>query len=165
MDQAVHYPDPSKSSYNLRKREMKRRTFFKLLALAVGGLLLSFLGLDFRRVVRMILQKDTQQMSFTDAGVIDKFLTEAEAELFWNQFSTAKKIFICIQHYFHVVGIPVPYHAKYLQYRSTITGHFLLSTDLFLSGSNVTRTLKYQGFFNPYKGACANPFSNLRMPA
>jgi len=143
---------------------MKRRTFFKALFLAIGGLLLGLFVLDFRRVVKMILQKDTALLSFADPDIIEKFLEEADQEQFWKQFSTTKKMFICFQHFFHMVGIPIPYHAKYLQYRSTITGHFLFSTDLFSNVGDVKRRLQYRGFFNPYKAPCANPFSNLRMP-
>lgn len=142
---------------------MKRRTFFKLLFLAVGGVVLGLFVLDFRRVVRMILKKDTELLSFLDPDVIERFLADADREQFWKQFPTAKKVFICFQHFFHLAGIPLPYHAKYLQYRSTITGHFLFSTDLFSNMSDVKRPLKYRGFFNPYKAPCANPFSNLRM--
>lgn len=144
---------------------MKRRTFFKVLFLAIGGLLLGLFVLDFRRVVKMILQKDTALLSFEDQDIIEKFLVEADHEEFWKQFSTAKKMFICFQHFFHLAGIPIPYHAKYLQYRSSITGHFLFSTDLFSNVGDVKRRLKYRGFFNPYKAPCANPFSNLRMSA
>jgi hypothetical protein len=143
---------------------MKRRTFFKVLSLGIGGLLLGLFVFDFRRVVKMILQKDTALLSFTDPDIIEKFLADADQEQFWKQFSTAKRMFICFQHFFHLAGIPIPYHAKYLQYRSTITGHFLFSTDLFSNGTDVKRPLIYQGFFNPYKAPCANPFSNLRMP-
>ena len=144
---------------------MKRRTFFRVALLGFGGLLLGLFGLNFRGVAKKILLNDTEELEFTKEDPIDRFMMEADKERFWNQFSFTKKIFICVQHYFHVVGIPIPYHSKYLQFRSVITGHFLLSTDLFQNYREVNRPVTYRGFFNPYKAPCANPFSNLRMPA
>jgi hypothetical protein len=145
---------------------MKRRTFFRITLAGVAAIGLGIFGLNFTRVARNILLKDTSDLNFKEHDLVERFMKEAEAERFWKQFSLVKRIFICVQHYFHVVGIPIPYRYKYLQYRSIITGHFLLSTDLFQNyGDVLNKEVTYRGFFNPYKAPCANPFSNLRMPA
>jgi len=143
---------------------MKRRSFIKLMIVAAGGALLAWYIADFKRVVKGVLRKDTAEFSFNDEDVLERFLKDADEEQFWNIFSTPKRIFFCVQHFFLAAGIRLPYHGKYLQYRSVITGQFLFSTDLFLSeAARQTRTLRYLGFFNPYKAPCANPFSNLRQ--
>ncbi|MEX1239411.1 MAG: hypothetical protein WEB30_06825 [Cyclobacteriaceae bacterium] len=145
---------------------MKRRSFIGL-SIAAGGALLAWYVLDFKRIVTSILRKDTENFSFAGKDIediVETFLMDADKEQFWNIFSTSKRIFIGVQHFFHGIGIQLPYHRKYLQYRSAITGQFLFSTDLFLNASDgENKTLHYRGFFNPYKNACGNPFSNLRI--
>lgn len=140
---------------------MRRRVFIKIAMVTVAGATVGFFVFDFKRVVRMILAEDTEHLNLANSNSVEQFLQEAEREYFWSQFSATKRVFICGQHLLYRLGIPFPYQYKYFQYRSVITGQFLLSTDLFLKGSSLKEPISYITFFNPYKRACASPFSNL----
>ncbi len=143
---------------------MNRRTFIKI---GIVTNILVWTGLyvlDFRWAVKRMLLDDTATLKI-DRKAIDKFIMEADHEQFWRQFSLPKKMFIAIHHAVSIIGIKLPYHEKYVQYRNVITGQFLLSTDLFFSRYNRGKKIKYLGFMNPYKTGCSNPFSNLRRPA
>jgi hypothetical protein len=139
--------------------KMNRTTFIKVSVLLAIGTMLAAYVLNFKRAVRSILQKDSEKLSFREQDIIDRFMSDADREDYWRQFSTAKKMFICIEHFFYSFGIRAPYYSKYLQYRSQITGQFLLSTSLFTGVADVSEPLVYTRFFNQYKQPCSNPFS------
>ena len=142
---------------------MNRRSFIKI-GIITNILVWSGLYvLDFKWAVKRMLLADIAQLHIEEKAV-DRFLIEAEREMFWREFSFFKKLFISIQHAASSVGIRLPYYEKYIQYRNVITGHFLFSTDLFAGKHINGRKIKYLGFMNPYKTACTNPFSNLRRP-
>ncbi|HEY9049718.1 MAG TPA: hypothetical protein VIN08_27660 [Ohtaekwangia sp.] len=141
---------------------MNRRSFIRLSLLAIPAAIAAYLLLNFDKVVKRILIADTQSLKVPDEA-IDRFLNEAKREHFWNKFSFSKKMFICVQHFFSSLGIKLKYHTKYVQYRSMITGQFLLSTDFFLNKMDPSKDVTYIGFFNPYKTGCSNPFSSLRF--
>ncbi len=48
---------------------------------------------------------------------------------------------------------------------SSLVEKYLLSTDFFLNKMDESRTVKYAGYYNPYKSPCTNPFSSLYYPA
>ncbi|HEY9007939.1 hypothetical protein [Ohtaekwangia sp.] len=141
---------------------MKRRTFIRLSLLAIPAAIGAYFLLSFDKVLRRILKADTSELNLEE-GAIDRFLQDAKREHFWNKFSLSKKMFICVQHFFSSLGIKLQYHTKYRQYRSVITGQFLLSTDFFLNKMDTTQRITYIGFFNPYKTGCSNPFSSIRF--
>ncbi|GAC1629521.1 MAG: hypothetical protein NVS9B10_20790 [Nevskia sp.] len=39
-----------------------------------------------------------------------------------------------------------------------ILTYYLLSSDFFLNNADESRTVQYLGFYDPYRGACLNPF-------
>lgn len=45
-----------------------------------------------------------------------------------------------------------------------LVSSYLLSTDFFQHNMDESRVLKYVGLYNPYKRACAHPFSHLQRP-
>lgn len=143
---------------------MNRRSFIKIGIMLNLMVWLGLYFLDFKWTVRRMLKKDTERLGL-GKNVIEKFLLEADRENFWSQFSVPKKAFISLQHNLSSWGLRLPYHDKYVQYRNVITGHFLLSTDLFTAPYTEGRKVKYTGFMNPYRTGCSNPFSNLRMTA
>jgi len=138
---------------------MKRRKFIKV-GIALSGIgLLSYLMLpNFRDAVKRILDDESKNLKI-DAGAIAQFIHDASVELFWLKFSLSKKVLITIHTYGGFLKGLLPYRNKYLLYRSQITGQFLLSTDLFLNKMDQTQPVTYQGFYNPYKQPCYNPFS------
>ena len=139
--------------------KLSRATFVKVMILTVAFALLVAYVVRFRRVAKSIVLRASGGLKFEDENVVDKFMSDAEHEDFWRQFSGAKRLFICVQHFFSSFGLKLPYHAKYLQYRNAIGGHFLMSTDFFVQNMNVNRTVKYVAFYNPYRQPCSNPFS------
>src|SRR5687768_14793722 len=102
---------------------MKRRLFIKVFFTGIIASLAGWYIFDFKRVARGILVSDTKKFKFSQANAVDQFVKEAEREQFWRQFSWGKRIFICLQHFAHSMGIFLPYQSKYFQYRSAITGH------------------------------------------
>jgi len=46
-----------------------------------------------------------------------------------------------------------------------LVSSYLLSTDFFKNGMDESGTLKYVGLYDPYKRACAHPFSHLQYPS
>lgn len=144
---------------------MKRRKFIGTLVLAGFSFsFLSYLLMDnFITIAKKILTKDTEKLNI-DESVIDQFIADANKEFFFNQFSTAKKILITIHFKLNSISRLIPFHSKYYLYRSSITGQFLLSTNLFDNHEPDYKNIKYLFFFNPVKLACASKFSNLYYP-
>lgn len=144
---------------------MKRRKFIGVFVLA--GFSFSFLGYllidNFRVIIRKMIRKDTLYISVKES-MIDQFMADADKELFFNQFSAAKKILITLHFKFNSISRLLPFYSKYYQYRSSITGQFLLSTNLFDSPEPDYQNIKYISFFNPVKLACSSKFSNLYYP-
>ncbi len=138
---------------------MKRRTFVKI------GIVLGGFGLagaltipSFKKTVVKILTKETTHLKI-DQSAIGQFIQDANKEQYWLQFSLSKKIMIVGFTYVGFLKSMLPYYNKYVQYRSQITGRFLLSTDFFLNKMDVAKTIQYKQFYNPYKQPCYSPFS------
>ncbi len=87
---------------------MKRSTFVKLSVTAVIAALFAAYVLSFKRAVRSMLEKDSSQLDLKDPNTIDVFMNDADKEDYWRQFSTAKKMFICVQHFFYSLGVHLP---------------------------------------------------------
>lgn len=140
---------------------MKRRNFIKVITgfsvLSLGSYVLLP---SFEKVVKKIIESSSDKLRI-NKNHINTFITEAENEKYWNQFSTAKKEFIRLQHFFDNRMISLPYGNKYLQYQNEIVGRFLLSTDFFQHKMDQSRDINYIGFYNPYKSPCSNPFTNI----
>lgn len=137
---------------------MKRRTFIKV-GIAITGLgLAGYLLPDFIASIKRILKTQTRNLKI-DELAIDTFLSEANVAHFWDKFSRSKKILIILHVYAGFFRGLLPYRNKYLLYKNQITGQFLLSTDLFLNKMDIAKPVTYQGFYNPYKQPCYNPFS------
>lgn len=125
-------------------------------------LCLTVIFFDFKSTVRRILRRDTRQLNLAK-GTIDAFMNDADNERYWRQFGLAKRALLCLQDGLAQAGIHTPYYGKYLRYRNEITGKLLLSTNLFSTKFSEEQLVTYQGFHNPYKGPCSNPFSSLRV--
>jgi hypothetical protein len=139
---------------------MKRRTFIKAgIALTGLGVVAFFMVPSFKETIAKMLSKTTAQLKIKP-DFIDRFIQEATQEQFWSKFSRSKKILIAIHTNAGFLQSLLPYRNKYLLYKGQITGHFLLSTDFFLSKMDSTKPVTYIGFYNPYKQPCFSPFSS-----
>jgi hypothetical protein len=143
---------------------MNRRTFIRISAGALVIAAVSIYLLGFKRTIRSMLRSDTEGLQL-EAGAIDKFLEEAQKEKYLIKFGFVKQVLIGGQHILYEMGLRLPYHEKYVQYRNMITGHFLMSTDFFMNRMDVKKPVTYLGFYNPYKAPCSVPFSNLLYPS
>lgn len=146
---------------------MQRRKFLKILGagsvlIGVGVISIS----SFSSSIKGMLLSDTEGLNLQESD-IDRFLADAEKERFWQQFDFTKKGFIVAHTWLGEGWLGekfLPYKLKYTQYRSRIVGTFLLSTDYFTNKMQSDLPIKYVGFYNPYKNACASPFSNYFYP-
>lgn len=116
----------------------------------------------FEKVIRKILEKETNNINLSD-DAISRFMAEAHSENYWKRFSGFRKEFIRIHTILENKLLPLPYSYKYRQYKDQVICHFLLSTNFF-DNQITTRKINYVAFYNPYKMACRNPFSNLHHP-
>lgn len=138
---------------------MKRRTFIKVGIALTGVGIISFLLIPgFKDAIKNILKAETHGLKL-DESAVGRFLSDADTEHFWSKFSRSKQLLITLHAYGGFLQSFLPYRNKYLLYKSQITGHFLLSTDFFLNKMDATQQVMYQGFYNPYKQPCYNPFS------
>lgn len=144
---------------------MKRRKFIGLVVIAGFSLsFLTYLTVDnFKSIIKKILMEDTRLLEIS-GDAIDQFIVEAERELFFQQFGQIKKWLIIIHFKLSMISKILPFYNKYYQYRSAITGQFLLSTNLFNTKEFNKNKVKYYSFFNPVKMACSNKFSDLYYP-
>lgn len=142
---------------------MERRTFLKVLG---AGSVLAGIGVlslrSFQSSIKAILLSDTSGLPIQEADV-DLFLADAQKEKFWQQFDLRKKGFLVAHTW--LGSDYLPYRLKYEQYRSLVVGTFLLSTNYFSHKMESGSPIRYEGFYNPYKRACASPFSNYYYPA
>lgn len=147
---------------------MERRNFLKLIG--AGSVLagLGYIGINsFSNSIKEILLADTAGLGIPEE-VTERFIADARKEKFWQQFDLKKKGFI-ISHTWLAhswkASEYLPYKLKYTQYRSKIVGTFLLSTNYFTNHMQDEQPVQYVSFYNPYKNACASPFSNFYYPA
>jgi hypothetical protein len=143
---------------------VKRSTFIKVSVLGIVAALLAVYIFRFKKVVRLMLERDSSMMNFRKGNEIDRFMADADKEDYWRQFSKTKQLFICFHHFFASFGIHLPYYQKYRQYRNAITGHFLLSTDFCTNGMDSSEEVEYVRFYNQYRQPCSNPFSVTFYP-
>lgn len=128
---------------------------------ALAGL--GVLGIrSFETSLKSIILNDTRSLDIAEADV-DRFIAEAKEEKFWQQFTFTKKGFLLAHTW--LGSEYLPYRLKYVQYRSHVVGTFLLSTDYFQNKMQAGKPVQYLAFYNPYKSACASPFSNLYFPS
>ena len=142
---------------------MERRRFLKFIGAGSVLAAVGVLGISsFDTSIKAMIQEDTKGMNIKEKDV-DQFLADAKKEMFWQQYNFTKRGFIVAHTW---LGLEVlPYKIKYTQYRSQIVGAFLLSTDFFINKMDPEREINYLTFYNPYKRACASPFSNFYYPA
>lgn len=142
---------------------MKRRTFIKIgVGLGLAAIATYFFS-SFSGAVRKILVRDTSLLQ-VDPSSFDRFIADGTQEQFFATFSRVKKILITVHTYGGIFSRMLPYRNKYIQYRGQITGHYLLSTNLFVKGMDTSTEIQYTGFYNPYKQPCSNPFSSIYYP-
>lgn len=138
---------------------MKRRNFLKV---AGAGTALAATGFwsirSFQTGIKAIILEDTQGLNLKEEE-LNKFLADAKKEMFWKKYDFTKKGFILAHTW--LGSSYLPYKIKYSQYRSTIVGTFLLSTDYFSNKMAPEKPVQYVAFYNPYKRPCASPFSDL----
>ena len=139
--------------------KISRREFVWVGLLAFGSTVIGLVTLDFLQVCRAMILEDISKLRIQPDSV-DTFIEEADQECFWERFTWQKRMFVIAQHSLNAFGIRLPYHYKYLQARDVITGTFLMSTDLFFSGT-ANQQVNYLSYHNPYKLSCSNPFSSL----
>jgi hypothetical protein len=141
---------------------MNRRKFIKVIG--ISSIFISIVGyftlFDFLWVVKKIISQDTMLLRISE-GDIDRFINEAVEEDFFLQFSRIKKYLIIVHFNFGSLNYLLPYKNKYLQYRSQIAGHFLLSTNIFSQPTSLEKKVSFVSFFNPFTRPCSNPFSDM----
>ncbi|HMJ71566.1 MAG TPA: hypothetical protein VK508_21875 [Cyclobacteriaceae bacterium] len=142
---------------------MKRRAFIKTGIALTGAAVAVYIFPAFKSTVRRILTKDTEGLR-VNLSSINQFIDDAQREQFLNTFSRVKRILITIHTYAGPFRGILPYANKCVQYRGQITGHFLLSTDLFRNKMDTSKPVEYTGFYNPYTQPCSNPFSSIYYP-
>jgi hypothetical protein len=141
---------------------MERRNFLKIAATGTALVATGLLGIrSFKSGIKSMIIEDTQGLKLKEEE-IDKFLADAEKEMFWSSYDTTKKGFITAHTWLGSAFLP--YKFKYSQYRSQIVGTFLLSTDYFTNRMDAGKAIQYVAFYNPYKRPCASPFSNVYYP-
>lgn len=140
---------------------MQRRKFLKYI---LAGAAVSFTGIavlpGFDLVLKNMVEKDTKKLKI-QSGAIDTFLKDAQEQNSWGIFSPAKKQFIRAHYLLSNPLFKLPYHNKYTEYRSQVTGKFLLSTSFFRNKMNEKETVVYLALYDPYARPCGHPFSNL----
>lgn len=140
---------------------MNRRKFLGLISLGLAGSALGILSLPgFEKVIEKVIVNDTEKLSLSPES-ISKYIVEAKDKNIWKNFNFAKREFFRAHYFFNNSLFKLPYHNKYIQYRSEIVGSFLLSTDFFMNKMNTERTINYVSLYDPYFRPCSNPFSNL----
>lgn len=140
---------------------MKRRKFLAIVSLGAAGTAVgvaSFTG--FTKIVKRIIERDTKDLKIED-DAIEKYLMDAHSKNLYGKYNFAKKAFIRIHYMLDFPFLPIPYRNKYIQYRSEIVGHFLLSTNFFFDKMDTGKLIKYESFYDPYFRPCSHPFSNL----
>lgn len=139
---------------------MTRRKFFGILSLGIIGIFIgigSIVFRDFENTVRKILIEDVGHLNIKISD-IDKYIADAKKKNTWNKYDFVKTQFIRT-HFLISNYIELAYYEKYIQYRSEIVGHFLLSTNFFINKMDETASINYTSVYDPYETPCANPFS------
>lgn len=144
---------------------MNRRRFIQVAI--IGGVAAAagaYMVMAFRSAVHKMIADDTSGLKLPQDS-IKQFLDDAEKEQWLQRYGFAKRALIGLHTFTGGLLGLLPYRGKYLQYRGEIVGQFLHSTDYFYNRMDNSLEITYTGFFNPYKVACANPFSSALYPA
>ncbi len=140
---------------------MQRKKFLKYLA---GGIAVAFTGIavtpGFNQVLQKMIEEDTATLPLEE-GCVQKYLSVAEERQAWSVFSPSKQQFIRAHYLLSNALFKLPYHHKYLDYRSQVVGNFLLSTSFFMNKMDMHKKISFTGLYDPYLKPCSNPFSNL----
>ncbi len=141
---------------------MERRNFLKIAAAGTALLATGLLTINaFQSGIKSMIMEETRGLQLKEEE-IDKFLADAEKEMYWQGYDFSKKGFITAHTWLGSAFLP--YKFKYSQYRNQIVGTFLLSTNYFTNKMDGNQAVQYLAFYNPYKRPCANPFSNIYYP-
>jgi hypothetical protein len=139
-------------------RKISRRTF--ILSVLASGLLSSLGGwwiLKPTSNVDMIVGLVRKKLNYLQ---IDEAGLNAFAKDFAKEGSRASKKLTIISHlYIHTNLLDSMSRMNDLGDR--FAKNFLLSSDFFWNGSDVTRVVKYLGFYDPYVSPCRNPFAKF----
>lgn len=111
-------------------------------------------------IYKRILNQGTEGLK-VEESLIDKFLDDIKNKRNWNPLSKSKRNLLKIYFPLESILFLLPYQTKYKQSKAELVGWFLLSTDFFMNKMQNEKNISYVGVFDPYKGACSNPFSHL----
>lgn len=140
---------------------MKRRNFIGLITLGIAGSTVGVLHYSsFEDIIEKIIIKDTDQLEVS-SEVVKKYIMEGKAKNIWEKFNFTKREFFRAHYLISNSVFQLPYYGKYIQYRSELVGHFLLSTDFFINKMKTDIPINYVALYDPYFRPCSNPFSNL----
>lgn len=151
----------------MKKQVKNRRTFLKLAAagvvLAGAGYSVVKLTSPFEKAIAAVLRKDLEGLKVKEEDIV-AFSKMAAEQNPWHYGNKAQRL-ISLYSGVNVNFFPLPYKEQYKEYRTQITGRFLLSTDFFINKMDEQKEISFSGkLWAPYTMPCMNPFSNLFYP-
>jgi Holliday junction resolvasome RuvABC ATP-dependent DNA helicase subunit len=135
---------------------MQRRKFLTLAGLGAAAIAVPVIGfgsVSARSAVTGIIMKELDYLKLDKTGV-EQYAAE------YIQHETGVAHLEAKLKLYHIAGIG----SDKSSIVSSLVERYLLSTDFFLNKMDESRTIKYTGYYNPYKTPCTNPFSSLYYP-
>ncbi|HNP31431.1 hypothetical protein PJI16_06035 [Nitrospira sp. MA-1] len=139
-------------------KKISRRTF--ILSALASGLLSSLGGWWIIKVpnnvdmIEGLVRKKLNYLQIEEAG-LNAFAKDIAKE----GYRASRKLIIISQLFIHTNLLDSMSRMNDLGDR--FAKRFLLSSDFFWYGSDVTRVVKYLGFYDPYVKPCRNPFAKF----
>ena len=133
---------------------MKRRKFLTIAGLGsalVAVFSLKFFTTSFEDAAAAVIRNELSFLKLDVAGV-SQFVRDYSARRDMNYKLAVKG--------YSLLKISASNSGKIHQ----LVSNYLLSTDFFQHNMDESRTLQYVGLYDPYKRACAHPFSHLQQP-
>ena len=117
--------------------------------------------ISFEKVAMKIIKRDLSHLQVSDQDII-KYLMDARKQHLYDTIALKQQLFIRAFAYYGDSLPMLPMYDKYIQLKSGITGHFLMSTDVFFNKMDPSKPVTYLSFYDPLKRACSNPFPRLQ---
>lgn len=136
----------------MKTRITRRRLLLAATGAAVTGLVGStYFGTDYHEVLVSTIRTKLSYLKLED-GAPEAFARDFDAD--YGPFHVS-----LLQKLLGQQGVKTQVGAE--DFDNIVVSRFLLSTDFFRNGSDESKPVRYLAYFDPYTGACGNPFADL----
>lgn len=143
---------------------MERRKFLKIAGVGVAAVavipVIGYTALPFNDIAVNIILRECESLKIARIEA-EKFVEDFYAQVFKGRDNKSILEFKLKLKSYYFANI----NSEQSEMVHSLVRNFLLSSDFFRNKMDESKPVKYVYLYDPYKLACANPFSNIFYPA